>query len=146
MFINDWSLGKTLKPYIWNDAEVTYPDYSGTAQLDYKRTGESGIDAIGIDQDRWFVVGFEIGGGELSHDLRVLAVDRAQLPDGDGSLLEQITDADGHIPVTELLVHDVDPYNFLRSITHQFDLRLRSKAFRNHPIRVTSLGDIPNQD
>lgn len=129
---------------IWGDASVTYPDWSGTAQLDYRMTGPLFEEIIGLDPDEWMIVGFDIGGGESQfgrHDLNVVAVRRSDLPAGsvDGDYSEEI-------PVTEFLVHNVDPYEILRTITHQFELRLRRRGWGQHPLRVVALGDVPTQD
>jgi hypothetical protein len=43
-------------------------------------------------------------------------------------------------------VHDVDPYEVLKGITHMFDLRLRLSSFNQFPIRVVDRGDIPPQE
>ena len=52
----------------------------------------------------------------------------------------------GEIPVKEFLVHDVDPYDVLKAITHVLDLRLRLSSSNAFPIRVVERGDIPPQD
>jgi hypothetical protein len=58
-----------LQPYEWGQASVTYPDWSGTAQLDQRITA-AGIEvAVGLDPERWTVVDIDIGGGEYAHDL-----------------------------------------------------------------------------
>ncbi|SEF11476.1 hypothetical protein SAMN04489740_4107 [Arthrobacter alpinus] len=134
-----------LEPYIWHEAEVTFPDYAGTAQLDHKMTGESAFAAAGIDEDKWLVVGLDIGGGEHSHGLHIVAVDLDAVPPGGGNVLDRLMEEYGHIPTTDFLLHDVDPYEFLKSITHHFDLRLRVRGTSDKTIMVTSLGDIPEQ-
>lgn len=45
--------------------------------------------------------------------------------------------------MTEILLHDVDPYEVLKSITHVFELRLRSRNVVGKTITVTAYGDIP---
>ncbi|KJL35474.1 hypothetical protein [Microbacterium azadirachtae] len=131
---------------IWRDAEVTYPDWNGTAQLDQRMTAPGIETLIGLDPDEWFVIGLDIGGGEHKHELRVVAVAREHVPDG-GDVLPRIADANGGaIPVTEFLVHDVDPYEILQRITHMFELRMRVRGARDLPIKVTALGDVPTQD
>jgi hypothetical protein len=47
--------------------------------------------------------------------------------------------------VTDFLVHDVDPWEPLLTMTHQIDLRLRTRGSRDFPIRVVALGDVPSQ-
>lgn len=132
--------------FIWRDAEVTYPDWNGTAQLDQRRTGDLFEDIIGLDPDEWMIVGIDIGGGETRHELRVVAVNRADIPEG-GDVHPRIAAANGgEIPVTEFLVHNVDPYEVLRKITHMFELRLRTRGTRDFPLRVVRLADVPEQE
>ena len=131
---------------IWRDAEVTFPDWSGTAQLDQRKTAAGIEELIGLDPDAWFVIGLDIGGGEHNHELRVVAVAREHIPDG-GDVLPRIADSNaGSIPVTEFLVHHLDPYELLRKITHMFELRMRVRGARDLPIRVTNVGDLSPQD
>jgi hypothetical protein len=134
-----------MEPFIWGEAEVTYPDFKGTAQLDQKMTGTSGFTLAGIDQEKWLVIGLDIGGGEGEHSLRVVAIDRDIIPDGQSNVLDYLVEKHGHIPVTEILLHDVDPYEALKSVTHVFELRLRSRNAVGRNIMVTAYGDIPAQ-
>lgn len=133
--------------FAWGDATVTYPDWSGGAQLDERMAGTSpGLEAaVGLDPDEWLVCGIDIGGGESSHDLRVVAVHRDNVPEG-GDVFPRIAETNGgEIPVTEFLIHDVDPYEVLRSVTHVFEMRLRSRGTRDLPIRVMTQSDVPEQ-
>ncbi|WP_371031322.1 hypothetical protein [Pseudoclavibacter sp. JSM 162008] len=135
-----------MTDYIWGDAEVTYDDWHGTAQLDQRMTGPSLYELVSIDQEAWFIVGIELGGGELSHDLHVFAVDRESVPEG-GDVLPKIAAANGgEIPVTDFLIHNVDPYQILKAITHSLDIRLRLARSVDFPIRVQALSDSPPQD
>lgn len=137
--------------YIWGDAEVTYPDWRGTAQLDQRITSrvpgeDPGVEAlVGLDHEKWWVVGIDIGGGEHEHWLRLLAVSQDIMPAG-GDAFRRIAESnDGEIPVTEFLVHDVDPYAVLKAISHQFALRLRVASTVGVTLRVVDQGDVPEQ-
>lgn len=137
-----------MESYIWGDAEVTYPDWNGTVQLDQRMTAPGIGELVGLDAQKWWVIGFDIGGGEREsgHDLQVYAVERELVPEG-GDVLPRIADANGgEIPVTQFLVHDVNPYDILLAITHQLDLRMRVRGARRYPIRVERLGDVLEQD
>lgn len=128
--------------FIWRDAEVTYPDWKGTAQLDQRMTAAGVEELVGLDRDDWMVVGIDIGGGESGQELRVIAVARKDVPSG-GDVLPRIADAnDGEIPVTEFLVHGVDPYAVLRAMTHVFELRLRLNRTVGIPMRVLHRSDV----
>ncbi|GGH44907.1 hypothetical protein [Microbacterium album] len=131
--------------FVWRDAEVTYPDWKGTAQLDQKMTGRSPERTVGLNPDEWRIIGFDIGGGETGHELHVVAVHREHIPEG-GDVYPRVAEANGgEIPATEFLVHDVDPYEFLRAITHMFELRMRVRGTRDLPIRITRQSDLPPQ-
>jgi hypothetical protein len=113
----------------------------GTAQLDERMTGRQIEEIVGLDADEWSVVGLDIGGGEHAHSLRVVAVRM-----GDHEHLSRLAEANGgRLPVTEFLVHDVDPYAVLKEITHMFELRLRVRASANFEIHVVDQGDVPEQ-
>jgi len=91
-------------------------------------------------------VGFEIGGGEHDHDLHVLAVNRDIVPEGGGVFPKIAAANGGEIPVTDFLMHDVDPYAILKAITHSFELRMRPVGAEGLPIRVTRPSDVPEQE
>ena len=121
--------------YLWGDAEVTYPDWKGTAQLDERMTGRSLYELVGLDQDDWMIVGLDLGGGEHRHSLHVVAV-----PAGT-DIHEQ-----GEVRATDFLIHDVDPYEVLQQMTHMFELRLRLRALVGREIRIVERSDVPEQD
>lgn len=127
-----------MEPFIWRDAEVTYPDWSGTAQLDERKTNTETIDQrLGLSENE-HVVGLDIGGGENHQSLHVIVAQWEAikaLKDGETDELE----------VTDYLVHDVDPFEFLRSITHMFELRMSIRIAQGKTIRVTKRSDIPEQ-
>jgi hypothetical protein len=132
--------------FLWGDAEVTYPDWKGTAQLDQRMTGDRSLNEIvGLDRDKWFIIGLDIGGGEHAHDLHVVAVHRDVVPEGGGVLPKIAAANGGEIPATEFRIHDVDPYEVLRAITQMFELRLRLSGCQDLPIRIMSQSDVPEQ-
>lgn len=134
-----------MTDHIWGDAEVMYPDWQGTLQLDERMTGTQLPELVGLDSDKWIIVGLDIGGGEHQHDLHVLAIDRDISPEG-GNVYPRIAEANGgELPVTDFLIHNVDPYEILQAITHMLDLKIRVRGTIGTPIRVTALGDVPNQ-
>jgi hypothetical protein len=131
-----------MTDYIWGDAEVGYPDWQGTIQVDERRTGTQLNELVGLDFDTWGIVGIDIGGGEHAHSLNVLAVDRRE---NDASYAEVAAANGGELPVRSFLIHDVDPYKVLQALTHVLDLRMRVRSTVGLPIRVTSLGDVSEQ-
>lgn len=135
-----------MEPYVWRDAEVSFPDFKGTAQLDKKLTGKSGFALAGVDPDKWHVVGLDIGGGEGAHSAHVIAIDMDSVPDDVDNIFDYLLEKHGHVPVTDILLHDVDPYELLKSITHGFELRLRTRNLAGKTLMVTALGDIPKQN
>lgn len=138
-----------MTDYALGDASVTFPDWNGTAQLDHRRTAPYLSEVIGLDPDEWMIVSFDLGGGEKEHGrhrLNVYAVHRDLVPEGSDVFPRIAAAHDGEIPVTQFLVHDVDPYEVLRAIAHQFELRMRTRGSGDYPIRVVSLGDVPEQE
>lgn len=138
-------LRKMMHDNIWGDASVTYDDWHGTAQLDH-RSNVSLYELVGIDHNKWMIIGLDIGGGEQHHELRVLAIDRQYIPEGGDVLPKVAAMNNGEIPVTDFLIHDADPYEILRAITHAFDLRLRLKRTVDYPIRIEETADISEQE
>lgn len=132
-----------MTDYIWGAADVSYPDWQGTIQIDERRTGKLLNELVGLDSAIWGIVGIDIGGGEHAHSLHVLAVDKRQTQ---GARYEDRAEAnDGELPVRNFLIHDVDPYKVLQAMSHMLDLRMRVRNTVDVPIRVTSLGDVPEQ-
>jgi len=120
----------------WGPAAVTHPDWQGTMQIDEKTTGEESIYSLtGIDKNEWTIVGLDWGGGETGwHELNVIVV-----PQGT-DLSEPELDA------THLKIHDSDPMEILTKIMHVADYRLRIRSVVDSNIRITALGDVPEQD
>lgn len=121
--------------YEWGPAAVTYPDWQGTVQIDEKLTGDVDMYTLaGIDRDEWSIIGLEWSGGERGwHDLHLIVVPRG-------------TDLDApEIEATNLLIHDVNPVDFLAKVMHGADFRLRTQRMMDKTITITNLGDIPEQ-
>jgi hypothetical protein len=130
-----------MDEYEWGHAAVSFPDWKGTAQLDQRLTGENSIyDVTGVDDKEFQIIGFHFGGGESGiQDLHVVAVRRADL---DG---QHITEAES-LRAVDILIHDVDPFEVLKRMTHYLDVRFRSRAVENTPITITELLDVPPQN
>ena len=123
--------------------EVASHLWRGVARLELRRTELSLEESVGLTPADWKIVGMDLGGGECDHGLRVMAVHRSDIPAGD-SALDQLVDINGgSIPVTEFLIHDVNPYDFLLSITKIFGLHLRINQFATLPLRVVMHADSP---
>lgn len=125
-----------MTKYEWGPATVTYPDWQGTMQIDEKVTGDVDMYSLAnVNRDEWTIIGLEWGGGESGwHDLNLIVV-----PHG--------TDLDAdQIEATNLLIHDVNPVEFLSKIMHSADFRLRTQRMVGKTITVTALGDVPEQD
>lgn len=134
-----------MSGYIWGDAEVSYPDWKGTAQLDERITVPTIHEILGDRLKDWFVIGIDIGGGELDHDIKLIAVPKDALPDGGDVLPRYAEQCGGEIHATSFVMHDMDPYQFLKAIAHMFELRMRVSGCRDLPIRIVSMGDVPEQ-
>jgi hypothetical protein len=130
--------------FIWRAAEVSFPDWTGTAQLDQRRSADM-AELAGLDSEKWLIVGFDIRAGEHGHDLRVVAMDRDLIPEAADVFPIIAAEHGGEIPATEFLVHDVEPYELLQSISHGFQLRMRVRGTRDLPIRIISQSHGPEQ-
>lgn len=124
---------------LWRDAEVAFPDWIGGAQLDQRITGENASfeRVVGLDPDEWMILGVEISWGEVEygpHELHVVAARRVELGE-----------VGGEIPVTDFLIHDADPIQVLRTISHVFKMRLRRSGYGERPLRRVERADVPEQ-
>ena len=129
-----------MDEYEWGEASVSFPDWSGTAQLDQKMTGSVDIYSLtGVDRDEWVIIGLDFGGGESGmHISHVIAV-RASEWNVNSDL--------SHIKAADIQVHAVDdPFDLLRQIMHVFDMRFRIRAVKDSTITITELLDVPPQD
>lgn len=134
---------------VWGPSAVTFPDWVGDAVLDQRRTGRDARIAgqVGLDPEKWHVVGIDIGGGESYHSLSVVAVDRALFGEHESDVFPKIAaEHGGDLPVTEFMIHDVDPYEFLKSIIHSFEFRLRIERTQDMRIVVENHGDVPEPE
>jgi hypothetical protein len=128
--------------YVWGDASVTYPDWSGTAQLDQKMTGRTDVYGLtGIDEDEFQIIGLDFGGGESGmHEIHVIAVRKSELND------RHIADV-SEVRAVDIQIHNgLDPFDLLRQIMHVFDFRLRIRSTVDSTITITELLDEPPQD
>ncbi len=117
--------------------------WNGVARLELRQTELSLEESVGLTPADWKIVGMDLGGGECDHGLRVMAVHRSDIPQGDSALDKLAETNGGSIPVTEFLIHDVKPYDFLVSITKTFGLHLRVDEFATLPLRVVTHADSP---
>jgi len=136
-----------MTDYIWDDPSIEFRDWQGKMQLDQRKTGPLLNDLIGLDFDRWFIVGLHITGGERKPKLHVLAVGRNIFPaPAEAPVLQRVAAAHGgEVPVTDFEIHDADPYVVLQAMTHWVDFRLRHRSIGDLPVRVTATGDVPEQ-
>lgn len=132
-------------PQEWQKPSVNVPAFRGEAVLDDKITmPDKMFGMLNIDRNDWFLVGLDWDGTEHSQSLRVYLVDR-HLVDVQSDYFTHVKKKFGFIPVTEFLVHDVDPADYIRAITHGFQLQLRTRGVGQDDVRITRRGDIPEQ-
>lgn len=130
-----------MTDYEWGPAEVTYPDWQGTFQIDEKLTGQESIYTwTGIDQDEWWIVGFDWGAGETGpHEPHAIVVPA-------GTNIEAEVERHGYLPARDLLLHDVEAGDLLLKAVHVCEFRVRSQAIVDTPVRIVALGDVPEQE
>jgi hypothetical protein len=130
--------------FIWRVPQFSAPDWTGVAHLAQQRTADL-AQLAGLDSEEWLVVGFDIRSGDQGHDLRVVAVHRDLLPEAADVLPKIAEEHGGEIPATEFLVHDVEPYELLQTISRSFELQMRARGTRDLPIRITAQVEGPEQ-
>ena len=130
-----------VDPYDWGPAAVTYPDWQGTFQIDQKITGPTSLyDLTGVDDEEWQIIGFDWGAGESGpHEPHVIVVPKDMDIEAEVSRL-------GYVPATDLMLHEVDAYRLLLGMVHITEFRARARHVVNKPIKITRLGDIPEQE
>jgi hypothetical protein len=133
--------------YKWGDARVTYPDWKGTVQLDQIATRQTLNEITGIP-DEWTIVGLDWGGGEVldhagkprprPHHMSAVVVPA-------GTDLTAAIEENGYLPVTMLALHDVDPYDVIRAMTHVVEFRMHIRRLDDVELQVIDEGDVPEQ-
>jgi len=130
--------------FIWRTPALFTPDWTGTAQLTQQRSVDLARLA-GLDSEEWLIVGFDIRDSEDGHDLRVVAVHRDLMPEAADVLPRIAEEHGGEVPATAFLVHDVEPFEVLRTLTRRFELQMRVRGSRDIPIRITAEVEGPEQ-
>ncbi|OBB95934.1 hypothetical protein A5782_05685 [Mycobacterium sp. 852002-40037_SCH5390672] len=128
--------------YEWGPAEVGFPDWSGTAQLDQKITGTENVYSLtGIDSEKWQIIGLDFGAGESGpHNVHIIAVPRSEWGQSPPSDLS-------HVRAADIQIHNgIDPFHLLRQITHVLDMRFRIRAVKDSTITINERLDEPPQD
>lgn len=127
---------------VWGDAEVSFPDWMGTAQLDQRLHGPVGVyELTGIDPEEWLIVGLDFFAGERGmHQPHVIAVRKSELGE------RHISDV-SDVRAAKIQIHNgVDPFELLRQMTHLLNMRFRIRATKNATITITEILDEPPQD
>jgi hypothetical protein len=126
-----------VDPYEWGPASVTFPDWSGTAQIDEKMTGDVDVYSLtGVDPEEWVIIGLDFGGGESGlHLPHVIAVRTSDLGDKHIYELPEIKAVDIQIN------NGVDPFELLKAIIHVMEMRFRVRSVVGTTITITELLD-----
>lgn len=116
--------------YDVGEASTQYGDFRGTVAADTHGGGTSELaEVIGLDTDRFWIVGIDIGLSNVLHGgLTVLAVDRHSSGISDHRALVDYVEAHGSIPVTSFLVHDIPLAEILRVGLKRLDVQLVSRS------------------
>jgi hypothetical protein len=124
-----------MDAYEWGAAEVSYPDWKGTAEIDEKYTGDDSIYTLtGVDQDEWSIIGLEFGGGERGFSAPEIVV----VPKG--------TDLDSdRIEARLIRLHEVEMFDVLSVLMNVMSMKFRTRRTESATIVITSHGDIPPQ-
>lgn len=119
--------------YEWSGASVSFPDWKGTFQIDQRLTRPYDLyKSAGVDPAQWTIIGFDWGAGETGvHTMHAIVVPKGTDLTGD------------EIQATDLALHYVDPFKFILEMVHSADFRMRSRELERKTIRITALGDVP---
>ena len=124
-------------------ASVQYNDFVGSAAAD----GHGGVvlhelaEIVGLDTDRYSIVGVEFGHLHLSgHDgLILFAVDRTQLG---GLSVHDFASRNGEVPVVDLKVHDLAALDVLARGLKRLHVQLIASDFNGVTLRQTLRDDL----
>lgn len=124
-----------MDAYEWGAAEVSYPDWKGTAEIDEKITGDESIYTVaGVDQDEWTIIGLDFGGGESGfHSPEIIVVPKGTDLNSD------------RIEAKSIRLHEVETFDLLSVMMHVMSMKFRTRRTESATIVITSHGDIPPQ-
>jgi hypothetical protein len=130
---------------ILKSANVSYGDWAGTAAADQHLTvgHKSSYEMIGLDPEKWWIVGFDFRGQDLNKArcLYVYAVDKETSGIDNWEAIQLHGQTNGSVPVTSFLVHDVTPAELIAEVFNQFQVQLRSRNI-GHDINIVDRADL----
>lgn len=126
-------------------ARVSYGDWTGTAAADQHKTTnhKTPYELVGLDSEKWWIVGIDFLGEDLNRvrGLHVYAVNKEATGVADWDALQFHGEVNRSIPVTDFLVHNVTPAEFIGEVFNDFHVQLRTRSI-NHDIDI----DVVNVD
>jgi hypothetical protein len=130
---------------ILKTANVSYGDWAGTSAADQHQTvgHKSPYEVVGLDPEKWWIVGFDFQGQDLNQARRlyVYAVDKETSGIANWEAIQLHGKTNGSVPVTSFLVHDVTPAELIAEVFNQFQVQLRSRSV-GHEIEVVDRADL----
>jgi hypothetical protein len=140
---------RKIDPRLVTPASTTYPDWHGTTAAEGSMIDGSNDlhELAGLDHEEWSILGLEISG--FSHgkppswDVRVYAFNRREFGVDDHEGLKQLEAERGAVPVREILLHEVDFDDIVRSMK-LVGMQFLRRGFDR--LETVELGDHPPQD
>lgn len=126
-------------------ANASYGDWDGSAAADQHITigHKSPYEIVDLDPEKWWIVGFDFRGADLNRagGLYVYAVSRETSGIYDWNGIQLHGEANGSVPVTSFLVHQVPPAELIAEVFNQFQVQLLSRSL-GHKLDVVERADL----
>lgn len=135
-----------MDPYLLEPAHVQLDEYLGTVAAEHDITihGDDLYEVVGLDRDKWTILGIEFydGTGPQHGSVDVYAIDREAHDVHSYDRLREIADGDGALPVTHFAVHGVRPEQISQRVFKRYKVQLRSASTADVELRVEAQGDL----
>ena len=125
-------------------------DWFGSATAERRMTGDENFleGLAGLDDDRWFVIGFDLyfGADESDDVVFLYAIDRGAVRTDNYEELAAYAARERALPVTSIRLHDISIRTVMARMNGLAHVHMRHKSHRDIPIHIVDRTDFPNPD